>query len=360
LVVEQIPLDVQGVSDLLREADLVCTPVGISDEGFDPYHLPDYHVQEHIHGCKGQFLLDLNVLRRVNSLHPDAGVTVGKQERVAAALMAFGIFANVQMEPGLAVMEWFSPQQRKEIAEQVRTFRALDNTDPDLFADIALGKAERLPKRRIPRQPPVKLPDVPMRPTGWHFDYTALLKVAILTITSEQQSRTRAAVMEEYLNWCWADFLFSSPAIQFGGLYLSPLRRKRMFKKLRSGDAQKALAGIQNATWDLAYLREWGKRTLQQQGTERFHFFCSLDQALRESAREFLMLGNGSPVETHEAMWKRLWGDRDGQRLMEVYLDLEAKQEDPQRAWNSGSTTERAEQLTKGLEGELTQLVESL
>ncbi len=74
------------------------------------------------------------------------------------------------------------------------------------------------------------------------------------------------------------------------------------------------------------------------------------------------MPGEGIPDEAHESLWKRLWGDRDGQRLLEVYLELAAKQEDPQRPWNSGSTAERnerVEETTRGLEAELTQLVEA-
>ena len=81
-----------------------------------------------------------------------------------------------------------------------------------------------------------------------------------------------------------------------------------------------------------------------------------------EGAREFLMLGEGITDEAHESLWKRLWGNRDGQRFLEVHLELAAKREDPQRTWNSGSTAERnerAEETTRRLEAELTQLVEA-
>ncbi len=361
LLVEQTPFDVDRISQILREADLICTPVGIDDQGFDPYELADYRVQERVHANKGLLLLDLNVLRRVNSLHPDGAVAVGPQERVAAALMAFSIYINAKLDPGLAVMEWFSPEQKPEILKQIHRFRELDNTDPTLFADIALGVTDALPVDGIRRLPKPTLPDMPERPTGWQFDYTALLKVAILTLKSEQGDRSRADVMEDFLNWCWGDYLFSSPAIQFGGLYLSPLRKKRMFKSLRSGDAEKALAGVRNATWDLSYLREWGRRTLEQRDSDHFNFFCSLDRALRESGREFLILGEGVPVDAQVALWERLWGEREAKRLFQVYIDLAERQDDPSRGWHSApSKDDLAEELKRELEAELTQIVDSL
>lgn len=358
LLVEQTPFDVERISQILREADLICTPVGIGEEGFDPYNLADYRVQERLHGDQGLFLLDLNVFREVNSLHPEQTADAGSHGKIAAAFMAFCIYAGIQLEPSLALQEWFSPGETSKKARQLQLFRELDRTDPALFADLALGNATSLPRRSVPSMPKVSFPGAAEWPGGWHFDYTALLKVAVLTLEGGKQRPSPAFAMERFLNWCWTDYLFSSPAIHFGGLYLSPLREKRMFKSLWSGDRQKAIAGVQNATWDLTYLRGWASRALKQQNSDSLNFFCSLDKGLRESGRELLALGGEATLEEQVAPWKRLWGDRDGQRLFEVYFDLASRQEDPARSWPPGKAAreKRAEELKQELEDDLIRL----
>ncbi len=358
MFIERAPFDIDRVTSILRTADVICVPAGVGVDRFDPYRLSDYRAQAELHGCRIVFLFDLNVLRRIDSLHPAAGVQpLGEQERLAAALMAFAVYANVLLEPGLALMEWFSPAEREKAAAYLRRFRELDNTNPEVFATLALGWADHVLPHDVPVLPPVALSEMPERPTGWHFDYTALLKVAILTLQAERANGSRARAMEDFLVWCWRDFLFSAPAIHFGGLYLSQQRRKRMFKGLRSRDPQKALAGIANAAWDLAYLREWGRCALNQRVSNRFHLLCSLDRALRDIASDFLFVGEDLPLEIHERYWKRLWGHSEGRRLLGVFRALAQRLDDSSRAWRFKPDVETADHLKHGLELELRRLV---
>jgi hypothetical protein len=131
----------------------------------------------------------------------------------------------------------------------VRQFRLADNLDTKYWADLAIGRIEKL---SIPNSELSALPnnaeeiDFEMRLRRWLRNYIILLKLAEL----ELRGLNRIERITKLSTWMYEDFIIGGPGLMFAIYYLAPnSARSGLLKNLRSEDRERAL-------------RDYGSRTI--------------------------------------------------------------------------------------------------
>jgi hypothetical protein len=309
------------ISGLLRESDsLRCVFAE-----FDPYNPAHYLAQTEFQKFQFRLLLDRNLFGRILSLvsHEESG-SVDNQGRVAAAVMAFSIILDILVEPGNAIQEL--PHEEKRMREELQRFRIIDNLDPHIFAEIALGRRGKIRRSDLSldastRGSNVQFHDV--KPTGFHMDFSVCLKVATLLLNVYPKQPT-VETMKDFLRWMYKDFFFSASVLPYASLALGCRKRKGMFKGLFNGNEIKAIHGVQNATWDAALIRRYINDSNVAYETKEIPVLASFDKALLECAsRLSVQEDNGeSSEEAARRLFCHDWGENDGIDLANFYLDL--------------------------------------
>jgi hypothetical protein len=341
--------DLAAVQHLLRSAGVFCTP--FDHTNVDAYSMATYRRESELLGTKSYLLLDRNMFSRVVRLA--SGEPCDESMRIPAAVMAFAHCANLQIEPNIALYEYGAHGGTDVTIEELAIFRAADNVHLSHYTDVALGRSENLrpvTPREIDRE---ELSNVLSRKLNdWRFEYTALLKLAIIASTS---TSTPSMQFKEFLDWMYQEYFFSRGALSFASLYLSPKREKKMLKRLWSRNRSIALAGIRNAAWDLTLIRFWTRKVDQQDDENELWILCSSDGGVRKIARR-IMAGDADPQAVLLTQLEDDWGSRSGQQLGDLYFRYVADAGEESRAANRGISRAEADALITRLEGELLSL----
>lgn len=278
------PLSVEDdleISRLLRERG-VFAPSFVPNDDEDIYEPLTYRRQSFHHKTATILLADRNVVTRWLSLL--SGKTASSEDRLAAAIMAFAQSANILVEPNLALYEAAVAGGSEAANNELRQFRLGDNLDTKHWADLAIGRIERLsiPESELPALPNNSDEiDFEMRLRRWLRNYTILLKLAEL----ELRGLDRIELITKFSTWMYEDFIIGGPGLMFAIYYLAPnSARSGLLKNLRSEDRERALRGIRNASWDLTLLSDWIRRGEEQKGKNALTLLCSLDRKLMKLA----------------------------------------------------------------------------
>lgn len=89
-----------------------------------------------------------------------------------------------------------------------------------------------------------------------------------------------------------------------------------MIKEINSPSEQKFIQGLQNAAWDLTYIRGWSN-FYQSSRLDRLWLLCSNDFALHSITR---MIFEGSKLE----QLQEYWSASDAQKIFDVYNQAQA------------------------------------
>jgi hypothetical protein len=197
------------------------------------------------------------------------------------------------VEPALAVIEGDSSQLADRTAQDLALFYAADNMHPSNFADLAAGRARRL------RGAPLRAGDkvnwtAPVKPIReYSFVYPCVLEMGLIEMAGGPMPER----MRQFLDWTYRNWCFSPAATILAGLCFSGSAPKGVMKKLRDVDRSRALKGLRNCAWDLAYVTRWAESVKRQSQETRLHVFCSFDKALCRVARLMFVESNRSDSE---------------------------------------------------------------
>ncbi len=314
-----VPVDITDLSlieDLLRQSDVFTTTFQALG---DARYRADTFLREKLSGTRIVLRMDRNLLTSLLALA--RGEQAEERHRIAAAVQAFAQVVKCEIEPNFALYEVASSADDAQPNDELRDFRRLDVTHPQLFADVAVGRSPGLDCNQLgdPETDPEAEIDFNQRPKIWSACYVASLKIAVLALTPGRADRK----LEELLEWMEAEYLFIGPAILLANRFLAPnVPKKRLLKDLWSPDRDRALAGVRNAAWDLAFISQWAREAVQQAETNSLLILASRDRNLHNIARNVVDAGSGADAERRlRGEFVSIWGVVKGEYLLKKYLD---------------------------------------
>jgi hypothetical protein len=264
-------------------------------------------------GTEFCLVFDRNVFTRVLGLRQPLRRPLAQGERIAAAVMFHGIMGNVLFDSGPAIAEALKTQGPQDGCREACAFAAMQNLDPAVYLNIALGRLQGVAPEMIEAEITPEIlrgvEQLDLSHQRWMTpEYTCALKLALLQLRGG--GKGEATVFSEFLQWSYEEFLFLPGPLIYGSLALSPGRKSRMFKNLRGTDPVRALSGIRNAAWDMYLLRYWVNCVKRQHDDNSFHFLGTMDQALKDCAAD-LLVPSADPEIARIALrerWTAEWG----------------------------------------------------
>jgi len=339
--------DLSEIQNVLKHRNIILSP--FSQDLFDAYSISDYIKEKEIHGTEIKAIFDRNIFTDIISLVRGIKISPhSESKRLAAALMAFLQCADVTIEPNMALYEYASTNSSVTANEELRLFRIADNIHPKIYADIALKRKDIL-KRKIRINSQVEtLYDFEKQLRFWNFNYTIVLKLALIELEAIEQHQK----MAKFMKWMFEDFYFGAPATLFANYYFA---NKAKIKGIKSLDRKRALASLKNMTWDLTILTEWGKKVSSQKETNTIWLLCSGDRILMRIANN-LFLGLSENIKIEEKIKNNFienWGSKIGVELYEAYLQYKQTCNDKSLVANKGFPSQYYEEIRLKFEREL-------
>ncbi len=349
----RIPID----EPALKEIEVRLAAADVFTATFQQFGLAVFRAETYLresldHGTQCVFVFDRNLFTRLLSLGRGKSATTDAH-RVAAAVLAFAQTTESLIEPNMSLYELAASAGTHAALGELMEFRRLDNSHPQLFADVAIGRRDSLDLGYLSGDPVAKAPNVdftkPLR--RWRANYTAALKIATLELSSEPAERK----MVEFISWMQNEFLHVGPAFCLANRYLAPNGpKKRLFKSLRSSDRERALAGVRNAAWDLAFVSEWWAKVRTQSEGDKLWILATLDRGLHDVARTFVLPADSaeSPEASLRAEFITLWGSDKGTRLVNLYHEC-LRQRESGTAPKPLIALDEAQEMIRNLESQV-------
>ncbi|WP_044411317.1 hypothetical protein [Thiomicrospira microaerophila] len=275
-----------GMQSILNEAQpFITSPSNLAE----PYEIFPYIRAQHDEGVFVGSMIDLNVFTTLVKLGKGEDINGHENEKLACALMYFFILSGILVEPNIALYERAQKSSHEQALEELEFFRKADNIEPDIYAEIALGKRSNLQgARRIPRPPIVnEVPDdeFSKKLNHWRLNYLYLMKVVELVRTSGLTGQEK---MKAFIQWMHEEMLLNNVVTHFVSMYFSPARESGMLKGIGSDNPEKLKAGLHNAAWDLTYLRRW-QQNYRVNEPHDIWLFSTRDKALHKLAKHFFI-----------------------------------------------------------------------
>ena len=253
--------------------------------------------------------------------------------RCAAAVMAFAMYADILIEPSMALYEYAFVKGNDAANDDLHWFRVADNADVELWLDMALGRTDRIEIQCVTSEPIRKQTrvdfEMPLR--RWRRNYILCLKLAELELLNGDSERR----FREFLRWMYDDYLIGWPATLLASYYLAPnSSRKGLLKNIRSEDRNKAVEGVRNATWDITLLTEWAYACTESSKRNEIRVLATLDKRLRILAEMVLASTESETSDVLKGMLGCLWGGEAGNRILSQLLEYNASRDNPMRQVN--------------------------
>ena len=313
------PMDLQRIEKMIRDRDTITTiyPVGL----FDRYSLGAYVKETDIEKNKFFALLDRNIYTDIIAVAKSSSMkSHSSQQKVACALLAFLQLAEVTIEPNIAINEHIDsgPEHHEEAIADLRLFRAVDNLNPKILIELALGLRNRIPASML-NWPAVETVESKKGEDflSWKIHYGFALKMAII----ELEGGNPVEKFKRFLDWIYKDYVFISSATMFGMVYFSEKRFKGMVKHIGSGNKHKVLRGVRNATWDMAVAYYWSQKAFSEKESGIFWLLCTADKALREFSSNIIVAGDDLE-QKKKAVFCNYLGDEKGRQTYEMFVEM--------------------------------------
>ena len=329
------PIYLQRIEKMIRESDIITTiwPV----DTFDRYSLGAYVRETYIEKNKFFALLDRNIYTDIISVAKSIGTKQHtSQQKVACALLAFLQLADVTIEPNMAVNEYVDSGHYDEAVPELSLFRAIDNLDPKILIELALGQKNEIPSSMINC---IAEESFELKKgenfINWKIHYGFVLKLAII----ELQGGKPVEKLYRLLDWVYKKYIFIGSAIIFGLVYFSEKRLKGMIKHIGSGDKDNILRGIRNTTWDMTISHYWAKKAIIDKENGVFWLLCTADKALKTVADNIVVTNEfpGEIEQKKKALFCNYLGDEKGIQIHDMLIDMEKRLSDSSRvAYNLG------------------------
>lgn len=345
--------DLDFIQQVLEREDVFSSC--FTSDDLNKYNYVSFHKEKDLHGTETYVLLDRNVFTYIISIAKGEDVDLRDKQkmgprRIAAAIMAYLQCSDICIEPNIALYEYAATNTQSTATDELELFRKADNLHPQIYADIALGRKNKVTTKELDKASGYLGPMVNFRKdlNHWHFNYTVALKLALLELQLIQQNKK----MESFLQWQHDDFFYGAPVTLFASLYLSSKRIGGMMKKLRSIDRTKALLGIKNAAWDLTVLTTWSKSALRMRETNKLWLLCSRDTAMKKIAGCLFTTEIDENIVSLrlKSIFIEHWGKDLGISLYNRYFKFKDKNLDDSRHANKKLPNTHWENLRNNLE----------
>lgn len=234
-------------------------------------------------------LADRNLVSRMARTARE-GVTrpADQTTQIAIDLMAYAQIVGLVIDPSAAFHELASQQGNAAANEELRWFRLADRAQAHAWIELAMGRASRLPRRRLGKKTNHDLERALYR---WQRNYAALLKVAEFELGDLRPAHK----MQRLIEWMQKDFIVAGPAMMFAAMYFSSQgRRGGMLKGLRSAVRERAIEGVRNATWDVTQLSFFVEKVRPPEDNHTRYIFATADEALATLAGRLFFAGSDS------------------------------------------------------------------
>ena len=310
----------------------------------DPYEVDSYLPRQMIWREEYCLLVDRNVVTRWVGLV--RGQQASPAHRVAAAIMLFARCADLLVEPTLAFYEIMRVASPEEINAEIDAFYTAEEAEPTEWATIALGSANTLRIPPLELRRPRQSYDLSVPLYRWRRCYILALKIGELHLEGGKPED----LMMRLLNWMYNDYLLGGPAVQLASHYFAPGgMRKRLLKSIESPDREKALAGIQNAAWDLTLVSEWLHRvrpSIDNPREKRRWILCTLDEAVARMAADVLSFDEAEEeLATLNRMFAKVWQEDTAARLANHLYEYQVDRSNPSRYLNRDPKAEAIDEF---------------
>ncbi len=315
-----------SIEKIVRSNDsFVLSPSSVDDK----YDLMGYIVAVEHSGIELRALLDHNILIPVISLASGDPVpedeSLAKAYILSSAVMAFLIICRFEIEQRIAIDEQLSSSTHSQTKRALHLSLVANNIRVKEWIDIALGRKKKISRSEIDYSEAMVASanydndEANSRVIdAWKINYYFVLK-AVEIWKSSNDSLNNAC---KYIHWMKEEWLFSSAPSIFAMVLFSPNRYPKMIKNINSHSKQKLIHGIQNAAWDLTFIRGWSN-FYQSSNLNRLWLLCSNDTALRSITKMLFEDSEQSENSVLEQLQK-YWPVSDAQRIYDVYKQARA------------------------------------
>lgn len=330
--------DLFEIQKVLKSSSIICSCFNLSS--FNVYSIDDYIREKEINGTKISALFDRNIFTDIISLMRSKKVSPSSESiRLAAALMAFLQCSDVFIEPNIALYEYASTNGSFTANEELRLFRIADNIHPKIYADIALKRKFILKRKSGINSQVEALYNFENQLRFWNFNYTIVLKLALIELEAIEQHQK----MAKFMKWMFEEFYFGAPATLFANCYFA---NKAKMKGIKSFDRKRALASLKNMTWDLTLLTEWAKKVERQKETNTIWLLCSRDKMLMRIGHCLMYRHVENALEEKaKNIFIENWGNRIGAGLYGTYLQYKQTCNDKSRVANKRFSSQYFEEM---------------
>jgi hypothetical protein len=255
----------------------------VMDEGDSTYNPEIY--RHHFYHSESTYIvvLDTNIYQFILSAYKNENKL--QVHRDAIALVVFCMFCNILVNPTIAVHEKvnFNGSYPESVIDDLVTFRKLDDADMNKMAEFALGNTDTLPLSAIS----VDRAEIKTKIDGnmalSRFNTFKLYILKIIDI-HYQNKIPRAKKAQAFLDWCFSDFVYSTPATALAIYFFTGPTKAKIMKYQSTMIPQQKPAAVANMAWDLYYpaefFREWGKNSKTID-----YICCSDDKGLKNMLR---------------------------------------------------------------------------
>lgn len=240
--------------------------------------------------------IDLNILQYIVNCVKKSDQNPNYQD--ACAMLLFCRFANILIEPSLALYERINHGRgdAEEALDDLAILRALDNSDPDRLAEYMLGNPLALKAVYLPDLDRVRIRDGLTRferLTDWDSVYVLVLGAVSTFLDGNVQPANK---FENYLDWMIREFRFSLACIVYAIRLFGrmPLPKIMKYKESQSkSDRRKAIC---NMTWDLFLVNQYLKNWVDPKKTREEVIFTQ-DKVVKELLRMAVSVQYAEDVE---------------------------------------------------------------
>lgn len=328
------------LQDILRTRDPFVSAIWFDD----PYEVASYLPRQMLGREEFCLLADRNVVTRWVGMV--RGHRVTPAHRAAAAVMAFAQCTDFLIEPTLAFYEIQSIASPEEINAEISDFYTAEEADPQAWADIALGRSNRLSLPPLEARRPRKSFDLTLPLYRWRRCYVLALKVAEMHLRGGTPER----LMTSLIDWMYREFLIGAPALQLASYYFAPgAPRKKLLKSIESPNRAKALHGIRNAAWDLTLISEWlyrVRKSIDDPDEKRMWVMCTFDEAVTRMAAQTLSYDEtDDEASLIRRSFAKVWAPDVAARLARRLHDYQLDRSNPARYLNRDPKAEAIDGL---------------
>ncbi|MCK4629061.1 MAG: hypothetical protein KAT56_08650 [Sedimentisphaerales bacterium] len=344
------PIDLEKIEKIIREKDIIRSlyPPSL----FNQYFLEDYLKEIHVHNSRFLALFDRNIFTDIVAVAKNSGNKISETQKVACALLAFFQMSDTLIEPCMAISEYIDSGHYDEAVDELSLFRTVDNLDPQILINLALGRINSIPIdsfNLIEKESVEKKYGSDF--SRWKLHYGFVLKLVSIEVSGGTPSKK----IETFLNWMHTDYIFSAAAIVFGIIYFSNKRIKNMVKNLNSNDVSIFRNGLRNAAWDMTLISHWTQKALNDSKKGVLYLFCTADKALKIIANLTVLSYKSKKdfEENPKSLFLNQFGKEKGAKVYNIYNSLVARCKDGSRKINKLKSTEALFSIINELEENL-------